>query len=71
MIDPDFDPLKILDELAHEVVRLNQRQQRVEQFLQEMAEQHANIAEHLAGQSQELTEIFRAIGKLQNELHNI
>ena len=68
MIDPDFDPLALLDELAHEVVKLNQRQHQLEVFLREMAEQNANIAEHLSGQSQELTEIFRAIGKLQNDI---
>lgn len=67
MIDPDFDPLKLLEELAHEVVRLNQRQQQVEKFLREMAEQNANIAEHLAGQSQEIYDIYKTLGKLQFE----
>lgn len=64
MIDPDFDPLALLDELAHEMVRLNNRQQKVEQYLQEMSVQNQNIARHLAEQSDELTDLLIRLGKL-------
>ena len=63
-MDPDFDPLAILDELAHELVRLNERQTRVELYLQELAEQHANIAEHLADQSNQIYQIYYTLGKM-------
>jgi predicted nucleic acid-binding Zn-ribbon protein len=67
VIDPDFDPLAILDELAHEMVRLNQRQHQLEQFLTELAGQNANIADHLAEQSRALNEIYRTLGKMNSE----
>lgn len=57
MLDPKFDPLALLEELAYEIVRLNKRQQKLEQFMQELAEQHVIIAEYLAEQQQELHEI--------------
>lgn len=63
MIDPDFDPLAVLDELAREMVRLNQRQLTLEHFLKELAEQNANIAEHLADQSNEINKIYYELGR--------
>lgn len=48
MLDPNFDPLTLLNELAHEMVRLSQQQIKLEQFMQELADQHCHIAEHLA-----------------------
>ena len=48
MIDPDFDPLRVLDEITHEVVRLGGRQIKTEEFIQELAKQNNNIANHLA-----------------------
>lgn len=63
MIDPDFDPLALLEELAHEMVRLNQRQHTLEKFLQELAVQNANIAEHLYDQTEEINRLYHVLGK--------
>lgn len=68
MIDPEFDPLRLLEELAHEVVRLNQRQQQTESFLRELSIQNENIANHIAGQSNELGDIYHELGKILNEV---
>ena len=63
-MDPDFDPLALLDELAHEVVRLNDRQNTLEQFFKDLANQHANIANHIGGQSQEINELYQELGRI-------
>lgn len=67
MMDPNFDPLSVLDELAHEVVRLKKRQLELERFFQELANQHSNIAQHVGGQSQEITEIYNELGRILSE----
>ena len=60
----DWDPYTLLHQLAHDVVNLNDRLLRAEQYLQQVINQNANMAEHLADQSKELTEIYVALGKL-------
>lgn len=57
MFDSDFDPLKVLEELTYEMIRLNQRQVELQTFLVELADQHANIAEHLYDQQKQIDEI--------------
>lgn len=68
MLDPNFDPLELLRELSIEVVRLNERQFKVEQYLKELADQHANIAEHLYDQSTEINKLYLELGRRNNEL---
>lgn len=68
LLNKDYNPYDLLEELAAEVVRLNDRQLKLERFFQELANQHANIAQHLGGQSQELTDIYIEIGRLMNEV---
>ena len=68
MIDPDFDPLRVLDEITHEVVRLGGRQIKTEEFIQELAKQNNNIANHLASQADELSAIYNELGKILNEV---
>jgi hypothetical protein len=67
LIDPDFDPLALLEELSEEVVRLNNRQLQLERFFQELANQHTSIANHLGGQSQDITELYKELGKILHE----
>ena len=67
MIDPDYNPYDLLEELAEEVARLNNRQLQLERFFQELANQHTSIANHLGGQSQDITELYKELGRLLNE----
>jgi predicted nucleic acid-binding Zn-ribbon protein len=68
VIDPDFNPYDLLEELAHELVRLNDRQNKLEKFFQELVEQHHSIANHMGGQTREVQKIYHSIGHLLNEI---
>lgn len=57
MIDKDFDPLKMLNEMAHEVVRLGERQIQTEAMLRELAQQHERLTRHIADQAAQIHEI--------------
>ena len=57
MIDKDFDPLKMLNEMAHEVVRLGERQIQTEAMLRDLANQHERLTRHIADQAAQIHEI--------------
>jgi hypothetical protein len=55
VLNPNYNPYDLLEELAMEVQRLNDRQIQLERFLKDLSVQHANIAKHISTQSNELT----------------
>lgn len=68
MIDPDYNPYDVLEELAIEMQRLNDRQMQVELFLKDLSVQHANIAKHLGEQNNDITKLYKELGNILNEI---
>jgi predicted nucleic acid-binding Zn-ribbon protein len=68
VLNPNYNPYDLLEELAMEVQRLNDRQIQLERFLKDLSVQHANIAKHISTQSNELTNIYREMGNILNEV---
>jgi predicted nucleic acid-binding Zn-ribbon protein len=68
VLNPNYNPYDLLEELAIEVQRLNDRQMQLERFLKDLSVQHANIAKHIGTQSNELTNIYREMGNILNEV---
>lgn len=63
-----WDPYDLLQKLAHDIAMLNGRQLELERFFQQLANQNAALAEHIAQQQREITEVYLELGRiLSNE----